>query len=90
LKKNRTIQLLQCTIQLLWTRFDVVEPAKQPVHFVAAAPAASLITSSPVLGTVEEAEAEVDELETLNTDQQRPRGKSLGVVPVGDKHKPEV
>jgi hypothetical protein len=39
---------------------------------------------------VEEAEAEVDELETLNTAQLRTRGKSLGVVPVGDKRKAEV
>jgi hypothetical protein len=29
-------------------------------------------------------EAEVDELEVLNTRQLRERGKALGVVPVGD------
>jgi hypothetical protein len=39
---------------------------------------------------VEEAEAEVDELGALNTAQLRTRGKSLGVVPVGDKRKAEV
>jgi hypothetical protein len=39
---------------------------------------------------VEEAEADVDELETLNTVQLRKRGKSLGVVPVGDKRKAEA
>ena len=39
---------------------------------------------------VEETEAEVDELETLKTAQLRARGKSLGVVPVGDKRKAEV
>jgi hypothetical protein len=38
----------------------------------------------------EEAEAEVDKLETLNTDQLRTRGKLLGVVPVGDKRKREA
>jgi hypothetical protein len=39
---------------------------------------------------VEEVEAEVDELEALNTAQLRTRGKALGVVPVGDKRKAEV
>jgi hypothetical protein len=38
----------------------------------------------------EEVEAEVDELEALNTVQLRIRGKALGVVPVGDKRRPDV
>jgi hypothetical protein len=38
----------------------------------------------------EEEEAEAYELGTLNTAQLRTRGKSLGVVPVGDKRKAEV
>jgi hypothetical protein len=38
----------------------------------------------------EEVEAEVDELEALDTAQLRDRGKELGVEPVGDKRKTEV
>jgi hypothetical protein len=37
-----------------------------------------------------EVEAEVDELEALDTAQLREKGKELGVVPVGDKRKKEV